>query len=174
MSKVVAVSKEAGALYNQYLALHPHSRADFLKILKGSGAIKKEVPDATQHYPALLYARITEKVYSYRGVSLPPLASLSKTSAVAELEAALNWLKGEGATDHATVVGLIDIAADAVARELPWTGKEDSTQQGIAKRLSQVPATVDRAYPGYKMNGVLTTIAQAIGGGVMKLVKEKT
>lgn len=171
-----AGSTEAAALYNQYVALPPHARAEFLALMRGTGALKE--PKASPppgRLPSLLYERIKSKLYSFRGIVLPPLSTLRKTSAEEELEAAVRWLQSGQKVPLETMTGLIEVAADSVALEIPWGNKHEKvTAQSVTSRLALIPSAVDRAFPGYQMNGLLHTVAAAIGGGRLPIVKDHT
>lgn len=160
-------------LYRQFSALSPKSQSDFLTLLKGTGT-KVDIPKPSSTFAAdLLYAKIAEKVYSYQGIRLPFLAALKKTAAGAELEAAIEWLTKKEKVDRETMGGLIEIASDAIGREVAWcrTRTGGMRTDVILSLLRSIPVAVDRAYPGYAHNNILTKIAKEIGSGNLPLIK---
>lgn len=167
-------SKEAAEFYNKYLELAPHTRTAVLALLKGTGALKDPPPPSHGRLTALLYDRISAKLYTYKGIKLPPLTVLRKTSAEEELHTAIKWLRaGHDKLTLQQTTGLIELAAEAVATEIPWWGRHSEQSPGsVTRRLALIPTSVDRAFPGYQINGLLLGVAEAIGAGRLPLEKE--
>lgn len=169
-----SVGKEAAALYHTYAELSAKGQQDFLTLVQGTST-NKPVPkhNTPSTLPALLYAKIASKLYSYQGIKLPPYAALAKTSAEQELRAALEWLcYGEQGTDRKVVAGLIELTADAMARQVIRCGdKKRVDAQSCATLLAGIPIIVDNAYPGYRHNRILHLVAEAVAKGKLPIQK---
>jgi hypothetical protein len=169
-------SEEAGVLYNQFLVLEPQARAAFLSLLRGTGELKSEkLKQPPERLPAMLYSRIAEKLYSYQGIKLPPLAALQKTSAEEELVAALHWLSDGKKMSLEERTGLLELTAETMAREVRWGNSNTRTDaKTVVRLLARIPSAVDAAFPGYRMHGMLLAVAAKIGSGELPIVKEET
>lgn len=175
-SPLPPVAEGVEEIYNRYLSLSSTARIAFLALLKGTGEMKEDRPSPSSpgHLPAQLYARIATKLYSYRGIKLPPLLSLRKTSAEEELFAAVEWLRaGKKTLSLQESAGIIEMAAEAVTREIYWGAKHDRmSMKRLILILARIPATVEQAFPGYRENGMILSVAARIGEGNLPLVKD--
>lgn len=163
---------KAADLYRRFRELPESARQQFLALIKATETVKETHGTAPTRAVALLYARIEAKFYSYQGIRLLPLQALRKTEVERELEAALEWLKAGKDVNRDTLNGLIEMAAEAVARQVPYFA--DARKRGMhfeahRKLLSNIPAVFDAAFPGYKHNDILHQIAENVGKGALPL-----
>jgi hypothetical protein len=174
-----SVSEETGDLVRRFSALPRKEQAAFMalvndtKVKRAPSPPKSDEPHtAPSSTPRRLYAALAAKVFSIKGIRLPEYHYLGKTPAEAELQAVWGWLtEGAPALNQKTTNGLIDLVADAAAREIPWRKEaiRFNKPEEVARWLRLIPAAVDRAFPGYKHNGILLQVAAACGKGELPI-----
>lgn len=170
----MSTSPETGKLFNQFLTLKPKDRAAFVALVKSTATTIK-APHAPERFPMLLYNSLAAKLFSYKGLKLPPLSALRSTSAEEELEVTVRWLQaGETKLSRDVMNGLIELASDAAATEIPWGGRNERVDaRSVVMRLSLIPSSVDRAFPGYQAHGMLFIVAEAISEGKLLPMKSR-
>jgi hypothetical protein len=169
----MSASPETGKLFNAFLALNSKDRAAFIALVKGTGAVgKTKAPYAPDRPQMMLYDQLAAKLFSYRGIKLLPLSALRGTSAEEELTVAVKWLQAGRTLSRDEMNGLIELASEAAATEIPWGAKHERVDaRATVMRLALIPSSVDRAFPGYQKHGMLFKVAAAISGGKLPIAK---
>lgn len=173
---MTAVAAGVASLYSAYKALPEQEQAQFIQLLskklKVAGAtVPVTVTEQQARDIDLLYSTVRERLLSYQGYSLPPLGVLNKTAAKEELRAVWEWLTdGKPVSTPALRAGLVEIAAEAVARQVLWRKDAAYTLERVCELIRAIPRSVDRSFPGYKINRTLRLIAEDIGKGALPVI----
>jgi hypothetical protein len=158
-------------MMNEFLTATPEEQAQFLKLARGvkRSAAKEQVDNGGAE--RRLYDSLAHEFMSLVGIRIPPYDMLCKGSdARVRLETAVRWLthNPHGVTlTRSLEQALFGLAASAVAHETQHHTALSKAE--VLMLLTSIPRATDRAFPGYRANGLLLRIAQKAAQGLLPL-----
>lgn len=147
-----------------YESLSPADKKKFLALLQGLGRTGKPDADADFTEGQMLYDAIRHAFLGLTGEPLVTYGTLCNGSrAKLVLQNTAAWLRQDRPIARTAQMALHRMVAEACARLMrgqPVRGKENALAL-----IETICALVDRAYPGYRINGLLVPVAMKMAEG---------